>query len=323
MSADAKVIRAQTSCLPINLEGLDRLDGRESKPSVLSGVRSRVHDYKLLTRPRLSTLVLLATLVGFFFGSDDHIDLVLLLETLLGTALVAGGSSALNQVLEVRTDALMERTRNRPLPAGRMSQSEVLYFGVAASVVGLLYLALRVNLNASLWAAVTLAVYVFAYTPLKRLTTFNTLVGAVPGALPPLIGWAAARGSLTQPSFALFALLFVWQLPHFLAIAWIYRADYARAGLVMLPTIDPEGFATGRQIVVHSLSLLPVSLLPLYYHMSGARYLCGALVLGIAFLAVAINFAIKRSDRAARQLFLASVAYLPLLLALMMVDRST
>ena len=278
-------------------------------------------DYVMLAKPRLSSLVLLAALAGFFFGSTGNIDFVLLLETLFGTALVACGASALNQVLERENDALMDRTKGRPLPSHRLEVDQVLYFGVATAVIGMLYLALCVNLPSAQWAALTLALYVFIYTPLKRITSLNTLVGAIPGALPPLIGFAAARGELTIEAWCLFAILFAWQLPHFLAIAWIYRDDYSRAGFQMLPKVDPEGYSTGRQMALHSLTLLPLSLLPFFLHMSGVIYMISALLMSAAFIIFALNFTFKRTDKAARQLFLSSVAYLPLMLAVMMYDR--
>ena len=208
-----------------------------------------------------------------------------------------------------------------------MSPGAVLYLGVCVSVIGMTYLLVRVNAEAALWSAVTLGLYVFVYTPMKRKTTLNTLVGAVPGAIPPLIGYAAARGELSPEAWALFAILFIWQLPHFLAIAWIYREDYARAGLMMLPRVDPAGTSTARQIVVHSLTLIPVTLTPFMLNISGPVYAFGAVVMGFAFLVFGVKFAlaVRKSDpgrdaTAARHLFLASVIYLPLLLALMMVD---
>lgn len=282
---------------------------------------SRFNDLCLLVKPRLSSVVLLSTLTGFFLASPSSMDWVLLLNTLLGTALVAAGASMLNQVIERKSDAKMQRTRNRPLPAGRMDPAQALSLGAIAAIAGMTYLAASVNLEAALWATLTMALYVFVYTPLKRVTTLNTLVGAVPGAIPPLIGWTAAQGSLDARAWSLFAIIFVWQLPHFLAIAWMYREDYQRAGLLMLPTVDDGGHSTGRQVVLHSLSLIPVTLIPVFLKMAGGMYFVSALVLGVLFLAAGVNFASKRTDTAARVLFLASVAYLPLLLALMIVDK--
>jgi protoheme IX farnesyltransferase len=277
-------------------------------------------DMVLLTKPRLSALVMLSAVVGFFFGSTEQFNWVLLVHTFLGTALVAFGSSALNQFLERNTDALMQRTEDRPLPARRMTPTQALYFGACSSAAGLIYLAACTNFDAALIAALTLAIYIFVYTPLKRVTSMNTLVGAIPGALPPLIGFAAARGELAAQGWALFAIVFLWQLPHFLAIAWIYREDYARAGYVMLPRVDDEGHSCGRQVVLQSVTLVPISLVPLFFHMTGVFYAIGALIMGFAFLGFGLNFALKRTDASARQLFVASVTYLPLLLALMMLD---
>lgn len=290
-------------------------------PSVVAA-RGRLDDYAQIAKMRLSMLVLLTTLVGFYFGSSEHMDLWRLIETLLGTGLVAVGSGALNQVIERRSDAKMARTAKRPLPAGHMSAEEVLYLGVGASLAGMLYLALRVSIDAAALAALTLALYVFVYTPLKRVTSLNTLVGALPGALPPLIGYVAAREQLDWPAYVLFAILFIWQLPHFLSIAWLYRAQYENAGLRMLPTSDPEGIATGMQMTVHAVTLLPLSMLPLFFRMSGRTYLAAALGLGAVFLGTCVWFAIKRNDRAARRVFLMSVIYLPLLLSLMMYDSN-
>lgn len=289
-------------------------------PAISTPTHSRLYDYSQIAKPRLSTLVLLTTLVGFFFGSTGGMNLWLLLDVLFGTAFVAMGSGALNQAIERHTDKLMRRTADRPLPSGRLSYSEVLYFGVASSVFGLGYLATRVNLECAVVAALTLTLYVFVYTPLKRISSLNTLVGALPGALPPLIGYIAASGTLNWQAYSLFAILFMWQLPHFLAIAWLYRADYSRAGLRMLPNDDPEGVSTGLQIVLHALTLIPISMLPLFFKMAGQTYLIGALALGVMFLATGILFALKRSDAAARKVFIASVIYLPLLLSLMMYD---
>ncbi len=287
-----------------------------------AGFYVRLSDLMTLTKARLTTLVMLSVMVGFYFGSPDHLDVGLLVDALIGITLVAAGSSALNQLLERHIDARMDRTKNRPLPSGRMNPGSVLYFGAISSIAGMFYLAIRVNTDAALWATITLATYIFIYTPLKQKTSLNTLVGAVPGAIPPLIGYVAARGHLTPQAWALFAIVFVWQLPHFLAIAWLYRQDYAQAGLVMLPKVDTEGVSCGRQVVVNSLMLIPVTLAPWVLHMTGPIYALGAVLFGIGFLVYGVKFALKRTDTTARQLFLASVIYLPLLLALMMVDSN-
>ena len=295
-------------------------DDQNATPVQARPVGNRWRDYAMIAKPRLSLLVLLTTMVGFYFGSVRGLNFTLLAEVLFGTGLVAFGSGALNQCIEIRADGLMERTQDRPLPTGRLSYTEVLFFGVIVSIAGMVYLTVRVNEWSAVIAALTLVLYVFVYTPLKRVSSLNTLVGALPGALPPLIGYVAARQKLDWPAYTLFAILFIWQLPHFLAIAWLYRKEYAKAGLRMLPSSDPDGIATGLQMFVHALSLLPLSMLPWYFRMAGARYVIGALVLGLIFLGSCVLFLFKRNDAAARNVFLASVIYLPLLLSLMMFD---
>ena len=274
-----------------------------------------------LFKIRLTFLVLVTTLVGFYIGSRAEVDYVLMFHTILGTALVASGASALNQLWEREYDARMRRTRERPLPSGRMQPATVLLVGCVASAAGLIYLAAATTLTTSLLAAASLVTYVFVYTPLKRVTWLNTAVGAVPGGLPPLIGWAAARGRLDAEGWALFGILALWQLPHFMAIAWIYRDEYARAGFKMLPVIDPAGVRTGRQAVVQTLGLLPVSLCPYVLKLAGPVYLAGALVLGLAFLWYALQFARHLTVARARQLFYVSIIYLPLLLGVMVLDK--
>jgi protoheme IX farnesyltransferase len=244
-----------------------------------------------------------------------------LLHTVIGTGLLASGAAALNQYLERDLDALMERTKDRPLPSGRVQPPTALLFGGMAAIAGLLYLAATTNLLTSLLGALTLVLYLFIYTPLKRLTTLNTIVGAVPGALPPLLGWAAARGEITTAGWALFALQFFWQLPHFLAISWLYRQDYARAGLRMRVVDDPTGQETAHLAISHALGLLAVSLSPFLFGVAGRLYLAGALALGLGFVWAAIRFARRRTDTQARRLFLASVVYLPLVLLLIVVDK--
>jgi protoheme IX farnesyltransferase len=245
-----------------------------------------------------------------------------MLSTVLGTALVAAGASALNQLLECEYDARMRRTQSRPLPSGRLTPDTVLIIGACSSCAGLIYLALAVNLLTALLGAITLASYLFVYTPLKRVTTLNTAVGAIPGALPPLMGWTAARGEISGEGWSLFAILFFWQLPHFLAIAWMYREEYSNAGFVMLPGTDPAGERTGRQALSHTLGLLPVSLFPFLFKLVGPYYLFGALALGAGFIACAFEFARHRTIRRARILFYASILYLPLLLILMVLDKA-
>jgi len=274
-----------------------------------------------LVKARLTTLVLLTTLVGFYLGWRGSMDYGLMFHTLLGTALLASGAAALNQFLEREHDARMRRTANRPLPSGRLQPVTVMFFGGACSVVGLVYLALLVNPLTSVIGAVTLVSYLFVYTPLKRVTWLNTAVGAMPGGLPPLMGWAAARGELTGGGWALFAILAFWQLPHFYAIAWIYRDEYAKAGFQMLPSVDPDGQRTARQTVIHTLALLPVGMLPFLFHLAGPMYLIGSLALGVGYLFFAVLFTRQVTVTCARQLFFASILYLPLLLVLLVLDK--
>lgn len=277
--------------------------------------------YADLVKARLTMLVLLTTLVGFYLGCRGPVSYLLMLHTVLGTALVASGAAALNQLLEREYDAKMRRTRNRPLPSGRLQPTTVMVFGGVCACAGLLYLALAVNLTTSVVGAVSLLSYLFIYTPLKRVTWLNTAIGAISGGLPPLMGWTAARGELSGEGWALFAILAFWQLPHFFAIAWIYRDEYAKAGFKMLPVIDPGGERTGRQAVGHTLGLLPVSLCPFLFRLTGPVYLAGALALGFVFLWFAIRFARQLTVARARQLFYVSILYLPVLLTLMVVDK--
>ncbi len=282
--------------------------------------RSRVADYLELTKPRVAVLVLFTVAAGAWFAGRADLDPLLVVHTVTATALVAGGASALNQLLERHSDAHMRRTENRPLPTGRLQPLEVLLFGLALGAVGLAYLGVATRQPlAVLVAAVTFVLYAFVYTPLKRITTLNTLVGAVPGALPPVIGWAAVRGTLTPEAGLLFAILFLWQVPHFLAIAWIYRQEYARAGLCMLPVVDPNGKITGRQMVLYCLALVLVSLLPVLAGLAGPVYLAGALLLGVMFLRPTLGFLLEVSNPQARRVLRASLLYLPLLLALLLI----
>jgi len=274
-----------------------------------------------LTKARLTTLVLLTTLVGFYLGERGAVNYLLMLHVLLGTALVASGAAALNQLLEREHDAKMRRTQDRPLPSGRMQPTTVMLFGGICSVAGLIYLAMLVNLLTSVVGAVTLASYLFIYTPLKRLTWINTLVGAVPGALPPLMGWTAARNELGNEGWALFAILAFWQLPHFFAIAWMYRDEYAKAGFVMLPNVDPTGKRTGQQTVSNTIALIMVSLCPFVFGISGRVYLVAAILLGAGFLYFAVRFSREMTLTRARQAFFVSIIYLPLLLGAMCCDK--
>lgn len=289
--------------------------------AVTSGWRTKVSDYWTLTKPEVNSLVVASSLAGFYLGWRGPVNYLLLFHTLAGTLLVASGTATLNQWFERQSDARMRRTANRPLPAGRLSASEALWFGIVLSVGGGLYLWLAANLLASLLAMLTLASYLLLYTPLKQKTTYCTLVGAFPGAMPPLIGWAAARGSLNLEAWILYAILFIWQFPHFLSIAWMYREDYERAGLLMLPLDDPQGRKAARQILVTSLALLPVSLLPTWLGQMGWIYFFGTLALGLGILYCGVLTSVVRSKLLARRLLLASVFYLPLVFGFMILDK--
>jgi len=278
-------------------------------------------DFLALTRPRVVLMVMVTTLVGFYLASVGTPDYVRLIQTLVGLAFASGGTLALNQYLERDVDARMKRTRLRPLPDGRLQPVEALVFGVAITGVGLLHLALFVNGLSAFVTAISVGSYLFLYTPLKRKTALCTVVGAVPGALPPVIGWVAARGEFGLGAWVLFAILFLWQIPHSLAIARLYREDYARAGIQLLPVIEPDGRSTGRQIVSNCLALLAVGLLPTLIGLAGSIYFFGAFVIGIGFLGCGIGLAVSRSEAAARRLLFASLIYLPVQLGLMALDK--
>ena len=268
-----------------------------------------------LVKARLTALVLLTTFVGFYLGERGAVHYLLMFHALFGTALVAAGAAALNQWLERDYDAKMRRTADRPLPSGRLLPATVAIFGGACSVLGLVYLAALVNPLTSVLGAVTAISYLFIYTPLKRVTWLNTLVGAIPGALPPLMGWTAARNELSGEGWALFAILAFWQIPHFMAIAWLYRDEYAKAGFVMLPNVDASGARTAQQSVSNTIALLLASLCPFAFGLDGKIYLAVALVLGTGYFWCAARFARQLTAQRARQLFLASIVYLPLLIA--------
>ena len=285
-----------------------------------------MRDYIELTKPRITWLILMSTGIGYFFGLPSHawreINWLLLLHTILGTGLIASGTAALNQWYERAADLKMHRTAGRPLPSGRLIAGRALAFGIALSVAGFLELWLGVNLLSGLIGAFTLASYLFLYTPMKQRTWWSTTVGAIPGAMPPMIGYAAAAGAITRESWVLFAILFLWQFPHFYSIAWMYKEDYARAGIRMLPVVDPDCRSTARQIVLYGIALIPVSLVPAMLGMTGRIYLIGALILGLVYLYSGVRVAMERTLLRARAVLLTSVLYLPLIYGLMLLDRS-
>ena len=286
-------------------------------------VHTRAGDFLTLAKVRVNALVVATTAGGYYMAGPEGPALGTLAITCAGTALVAGGAAAINQVYERRTDRLMERTRRRPIADGRMSPLEGLAFGLLLAAIGLLLLWFGANATATLVALATLVFYAAVYTPLKPVTSLSTVIGAVPGALPPLIGWAAVQDSVSGVApWGLFLIMFFWQLPHFLAIAWIYRDDYARAGMPMLPVIDSHGGFTGRQTVLWATALLPFSQLPFLFGIANATYAIGALALGIAQLTMAFRFARHRSIANARTLFYASIIYLPVLWLLMVFGRT-
>ena len=289
---------------------------------VIAEGRSRAADYVMLAKPRLNLLVVASTLAGYVMGGGEMASVVVVISMMLGTALVAGGASAFNQVAERRTDSLMRRTRMRPIADGRMPSGDALIYATALSITGLVLLAAAVNLLSSLVALATLISYAAIYTPLKLRTSFATVIGAIPGALPPVIGWAAATNGLSEGAWILFGILFLWQLPHFLAIAWIYREDYARAGFPMLPVVEPDGRSTARQSVLYATALLPLSLAPTLVGITTATYFVAALLLTLGFLALTLRFAKTRSVADARRLFFGSIVYLPVLWILMIAGRT-
>lgn len=282
---------------------------------------ARIGDYAQLTRPRIAVMVLVTTLLGALSAGSATLDAMTMVLTLVGTGLVSAGASIFNQLIERRQDARMERTENRPLPAGRLGAIEVTILGTLVTLVGMICLAvLPTGPAAAVITGATFVLYVFVYTPAKRHTWWNTFIGAVPGALPPLIGWSAATGSLSWAALPLFALLFFWQIPHFLAIAWMYRDDYRRAGLQMLPVLDPAGRRTLTQMLLHTVLLIAASLTPLAFG-AGWGYAAGALALGITFLALVFRFGRDRSVAAARSVLRMSIVYLPVVLGWLALDR--
>ena len=294
--------------------------------STQSGTRSArsgfIRDLVELVKARLTLLVLLTTAVGFYLGADSPINFAALLHTVFGTAAAAAGAAALNQWWEHNLDALMQRTRSRPVPAGRMRPRDAVILGSALSIFGVAYLAFVCNALSAALAAITIIIYIFAYTPLKRVSTFNTALGAVPGALPPMIGWAAARGTLNAGAWMLFAILFFWQLPHFFAIAWMYRDDYARAGFQMISSDDRTGERSASQSVFFCMLLFIVAGLPAFLGIATVFYLLAELILGAVFVAVAMRFLKTRARADARRLFIASIIYLPLLLGALVLSKA-
>lgn len=296
------------------------LNGRVAQLERISA-RERVAAYIELTKPRITFLIVLTAAAGFALASTARVDYPAMLTAMVGIALLSSGIATLNQYMEKDLDALMRRTANRPLPTGKLLPWEALAFGVGLTVLAEVYLAVLVNPLSAVIGLTVISGYLFGYTPLKTRTSLSTFVGAFPGAVPPLIGWASARGSIGVEAWVLFAILFLWQFPHFLAIAWMYREDYTRAGILMLPVVEPDGRVTGQQIVLYTVMLLPVSLLPTLLGTAGKIYFVGAIIFGLAFLYFSVRAAFSKSRQAARQLLLASVIYLPLLFILMVLDR--
>jgi heme o synthase len=280
-----------------------------------------VLDHLALTKPRLNFLVVASSAAGYYLGAVGGVQPWAMALAVVGTAFVAAGSAVLNQLYERDTDALMRRTRLRPLPDGRVSPADALIFGTALSVAGVAVLALQANILAAGLALATLVIYLAIYTPMKRQTPLSTVVGAVPGALPPLIGWTASRGAIDAGGLSLFAIVFLWQIPHFMAIAWMYRDDYAKAGFPMLPVIEPDGRRAGRQAFGYAVALFAASVAPTLVGVSGWIAFTSAVVMSIGLVALAARFAASRTDQTARQLFYATITYLPLLWMALILDK--
>ncbi len=303
------------------MESVEQIISNDGSVTVALSLAEKLRAYVELTKPRITFLVVLTTVAGFCLGSQSAIDWVKFFSLIVGVALLSSGIATINQWMERDLDALMLRTKTRPLPTGKLNAGQALVFGMALIVLSNAYLAIFINPLTAGLGVITAASYLLIYTPLKTRSTLSTFWGAFPGAMPPLVGWVAARGELSVEGWILFAILFLWQFPHFLAIAWMYREDYARAGIKMLPVVEPEGKVTGQQIVTYTLLLLPVSLLPTLANISGKIYFVGACALGLAFLYVSLRTAMQRSKWQARQLLLASVLYLPILFGLMVLNR--
>ncbi len=294
---------------------------REFASDALLATPSRATDFYELTKPRMNFLVLITTMVGYFMASRGTVEWARVAFTLIGTGLTASAASVLNQLIERNYDKLMPRTRNRPLPMGRVLPVEAMVYGVSLGVFGIGFLAVFVNLLTAILGLVTLLSYIFVYTPMKRRTTLNTVIGAVPGAIPPMMGWTACHNAIRPEAVVLFCILFFWQMPHFLAIAILYRNDYAAGGFMMLPVVDEELLITSRQIVLYAVALIPVTLMPTVIGMAGPVYFTAAMLLGLGFLSFAISCAATRTRGDAKKLFFASIIYLPLLLAVMMMNK--
>ncbi len=285
------------------------------------GLREKLAAYFELTKPRIAFMLVLTSAAGFYLGANKGFDAMLFINSMVGILLLAFGVATLNQVWEKETDALMERTAKRPLPTQKISSTEALVFGVSLCVVAEIYLAFLVNALTAVLGLIVIIGYVLLYTPLKTRTSASTAVGALPGALPPLMGWTAAANEITLGAWVLFAILFLWQFPHFLAIAWMYREQYAKAGILMLPVVEPAGKITAQQIVIFTILLLPVSLAPFFIGIAGLIYLIGASLLGLWFLWTSVQAARAKSIEKAKKLLLVSVIYIPLIFLLMVFDK--
>jgi len=294
---------------------------QDSSVSATIGAREKLAAYVELTKPRIAFLLVLTAAAGFYLGSDKGFNWLLFANSMTGISLLAFGVATLNQFIERKTDKLMTRTAVRPLPMGKLTPTEALVFGVSLTLVAEIYLAFLVNNLTAFLGLIVIVGYVFLYTPLKTRTSASTAIGALPGALPPLMGFTAAANEITLGAWVLFAMLFLWQFPHFLAIAWMYREQYAKAGILMLPVVEPEGKITARQIVIFTVLLLPVSLAPFFLGVAGWIYLIGAIVLGAWFLAASIEAARAKTNEKAKKLLLVSVLYLPIIFALMVLNH--
>jgi protoheme IX farnesyltransferase len=294
---------------------------QEIQPVASAGARARIVAYTELTKPRIAFMLVLTSAAGFYLGAGDSFRVDHFLYSMLGIALLAFGVATLNQYIERQLDAMMERTAGRPLPTRRLTHTEALIFGIVLTVAAEIVFYLAVNLLTAILGLLVIVGYIFVYTPLKTRTSVSTAIGAIPGAMPPLMGWTAATNEITIGAWILFAILFLWQFPHFFAIAWMYRDQYERAGILMLPVVEPEGNLTARQIILFTLMLIPISLAPFFFAMSGLVYLISAIILGGIFLAAGIQIARTKSNQSARRLLLVSVLYLPLLLLIMSLDK--